>query len=178
MKRTCSVPERLEAEQLAARDAVWKDRPVADLSSTNLFNHFCDLNLRTETWPDLTSHQNWQIILKGKYFCQNEPQWQQICWKGCLIQDDVRSFCYTTLCCKMINKSTFINKSTMYLLCFYVLSRICCVLQLWEVTTSSTVLKYFFLCISMLWYFILRLHNTLDGNIMLFTPLYLFDNYS
>ena len=31
--------------------------PVADLSSKNLFNHLCNLNLRAETWPGLTSHQ-------------------------------------------------------------------------------------------------------------------------
>lgn len=49
LKRTRSVPERLEAGQLAARDGVWKNRPVADLASKSLFNHLCDLNLRTET---------------------------------------------------------------------------------------------------------------------------------
>lgn len=43
------LPERLEAEQLATGDGGWKSRHVADLSSNNLFNHLCDLNLRAET---------------------------------------------------------------------------------------------------------------------------------
>lgn len=74
LKSSCSLPEKLEAGQLAERDAVWKKRPVADLSSNNLFNHLCDLNLRAETWPDLTSHQNWQIALRGMLLSKWVPK--------------------------------------------------------------------------------------------------------
>lgn len=64
----------LEAGELAARNTVWKKWPVADLSRKNLFNHLCDLNLRTETWPDLTSHQKWQIAARGKASVKPSPK--------------------------------------------------------------------------------------------------------
>lgn len=53
---------------------VWKKWPVADLSRKNLFNHLCDANLRTETWPGSTCRQKWQMAARGERFCQTRSQ--------------------------------------------------------------------------------------------------------
>lgn len=56
------------------RDAVWKKWPVADLSSKNLFHHSRDANLRTETWPDSTCRQKWQIAARGDASVKHGPR--------------------------------------------------------------------------------------------------------
>lgn len=53
---------------------VWKKWPVADLSRKNLFNHWCDANLRTETWPDSTCRQKWQIAARGNASVKHAPK--------------------------------------------------------------------------------------------------------
>lgn len=82
-------------------DAVWKKWPVADLSRKNLFNHSCDPNLRTETWPGSTCRQQWRIAARGEpWFCQTLPK----ATNNGFSQDDgfctVLSICTCFLCSK------------------------------------------------------------------------------